>query len=363
MESNVAASDHAALDWQGAADPVRYAALVRSAFGSGGASNEDVARHLLPAMTGLECAQIEITTWCNFACQQCSRTTHMALGTWKNEHVPLERCRNIIDKLPRTRAIYLQGIGEPSMHPDFVEILELSASSGKFDSIHFNTNGHTHDDAWWRGLARFPGITPGLSVDSLDPVLAEICRSGTKADLLWERIKLFRETFTWFIVAMVASRLNLEDIDATLRKIATCPNVPVQITRMMSDDESVVLRPEDEVTLARIVERVRKDHPEFSVYFNANSAEVSTDEKRCVSPFVTPFIRADGFLTPCCAATGASHYGYTRVDGDRTWDEIRNDPRVMGWIRSFIEADPEVCQGCSLNPNQTNLLKKASKDP
>jgi MoaA/NifB/PqqE/SkfB family radical SAM enzyme len=347
------------IDWGSATDPTGYAAIVRSAFGSGAARAEDAATHLLPPMLALECLQIEITSWCNFACQQCTRTKLIAQGKWQNEHIPLERYRNIIEKVPRTRQIYLQGVGEPSMHPHFVELVRLASDSEKFDSIHFNSNGHTHDDAYWRSLgnAGYRGLTVALSVDSLDPVIAERCRSGTKADLLWHRLQLFRDSFTWFIVALVASRLNLTDIEQTLRKIGRLGGVPVQITRMMSDDESVVLRPEDEAYLAERIAAIRAEFPDLQLYFNAHNSGFSPNEKRCVAPFLSPFIRADGLLTPCCCALETTHYAGVRADDDRTWDEIRSDPRVLGWVRSFIDEDPTVCQGCTLNPNQKTRVR------
>src|SRR6266849_704512 len=70
------------FDWTGVDNPANYGDLVRSAFGAGRASNEAVASHLTPPMRVLESAQIEITTWCNFACRECLRTKEMAVGRW-----------------------------------------------------------------------------------------------------------------------------------------------------------------------------------------------------------------------------------------------------------------------------------------
>lgn len=347
------------FDWRGIENPDNYPALVHSAFGSGLAPAAEVAVNLMPPMTRLDSAQIEITTYCNFACRECSRTKKIAANAWQNVHMPFERYRAIVEKLPPTRMIYLQGIGEPSMHPNFVDMLRFASDSGKFDSIHFNTNAHTHDDAYWQSLAGFRGITIALSVDSLDPVIAERCRSGTDANLLWHRLELFRDTFTWFIVALVASRLNLLDIETTLRKIAALGKVPVQITPVISDDISVVLRPEDEAWLAERMASIRRDYPNFSVYFNANTPSFGANEKRCVRPFLNPFFTVDGSLTPCCNAVSPAHYQQLRVDDDRDWDAIRNDPRVTGWVGSFIQADHKICLGCSLNPNKQSLTAES----
>ena len=78
------------------------------------------------------------------------------------------------------------------MHPHFVEIIRMAVESKKFGDIWFNTNAHTHDEVWWRELARFPQVVVVLSIDSLDPEIAEICRSTTNVETLCSRLKLFR---------------------------------------------------------------------------------------------------------------------------------------------------------------------------
>lgn len=308
----------------------------------------DVEEQLLPPMTALDSFQIEVTTWCNFACQQCLRTKSIAAGAWQSEHIPFERVQAIVAKLPATGVLQLQGIGEPTMHPQFVEMVRLAAESGKFQSIYFTTNAHTHDDAYWRALGVYP-VSVFLSVDSLDPTVAVRCRSGTDVQLLWHRLQLFREVFaTAFTVSLVASRLNIDDIEQTLRRIATLGGVRVQITRMMSEELIVLLNADDAQRLDAIVKAVRRDYPEFQLY-----AGSVVSGKRCGAPFLRPYARVDGFLTPCCVAVGGEHYGHTRIDDDRDWDAIRSDPRVVGWVRDFVNADPDICLGCSLNPSRS----------
>jgi len=204
-------------------------------------------------------------------------------------------------------------------------------------------------------LGTFPKLVVALSVDSLDPVVAERCRSGTKAEQLWSRLQLFHNVFRHFNVALVASRMNLNDLEQTLRKIGGLGRVPVAITKIISDDPDIVLGAEDEAWVAEIVGVVRRDLPNFPVYFNR--AYSAMGEKRCVAPFLNPFVTVDGFLTPCCALIEPQAFQYTRIDDDRTWDEIRSDPRVLEWVSSFIEADPVPCQGCSLNPNQVTATR------
>lgn len=327
-----------------------YPQIVQASFGMGATPNAFVTEHLMPPMLRLQAAQLEITTWCNLACQQCGRTKLTAEGKWRNLHMPLDRYQRIIAKLPPTQQIFLQGIGEPSMHPHFVELVASAAAAGKFGSIHFNTNAHTHDDAYWTDLGKVPNVVVAVSVDSLDPEIAERCRANTKVDLLWSRLQLFRHVFPHFNVALVASRLNLNDLEATLRKIAGGIGAPIAITKVMSDDAAVLLTPEDEAWVAETVAVVRRDHKSVPIYFNQHFSGAGA--KRCISPFVSPFITVEGYLTPCCAMVEPDAWQWVRVDDERSWDEIRTDPRVTGWVEGFIDADPLACQGCTLNPNR-----------
>jgi hypothetical protein len=80
---------------------------------------------------------------------------------------------------------------------------------------------------------------------------------------------------------LVASRMNLHDVEATLRRIAALGKVPVQITRMMSDDSSLVLHPEGEAILVERLAAVRADFPEASIYFNPMNTGALGTEKCC----------------------------------------------------------------------------------
>jgi MoaA/NifB/PqqE/SkfB family radical SAM enzyme len=334
-----------------------YPTAIRSAFGAGAVPNEVVAQVFIPPMRSLESVQIEITTWCNLRCQQCNRTKMTAAGRWKNNHIELANYEKIIAKLPRATRVILQGVGEPSLHPNFVDLVRLAHETGKYGAIAFNTNGHSHDEAYWRDLAAKYRCAVSLSIDSLDPEIAEVCRAGSDVAVLNAQLRLFKEIFPWFSVTLVSSRLNLRDIPRTLRKIAELGGIPVGIQGVVTTDEGVALDDGENHWLGAEVAALMHEFPGFSVSGAGGSAGISANLKRCVAPFVAPFITIDGDLAPCCAGIDPAAYQWTSLLDERTWDEVRASAPIVDWFRSYLDEDPAMCKSCSFNPQRAELVR------
>jgi MoaA/NifB/PqqE/SkfB family radical SAM enzyme len=336
-----------------------YTTAVRTAFGQGALPIDLIGQVFIPPMRSLESVQIEITTWCNLHCQQCNRTKMLAAGHWTNNHLPLEHYETIVAKLPTAHRLILQGVGEPSLHPHFADLVRIAHETGKYGAVAFNTNGHSHNEAYWRDLAAKFRCSVSLSIDSLDPEIAEVCRSGTDVVVLAAQLRLFKEIFPEFSVTLVASRLNLRDIPRTLRKIAEVGGVAVGIQGVITTDEGVALEVGDNRWLGDEAAALMDEFPGFVVAGAYGSSGISTDLKRCIAPFVAPFITIDGEMTPCCAGIDPSQYQHTSLLGEPTWDEIRGDARVTDWFRSYLADDPDICKACSFNPRRSEAVRSS----
>ena len=77
---------------------------------------------------------IEITNSCNFDCSFCFKTTR------PKKFMAVEEFRLIVEKIrPFTNYIYLHVLGEPLLHPQLDEILDIAEKSGL--NINITTNG------------------------------------------------------------------------------------------------------------------------------------------------------------------------------------------------------------------------------
>lgn len=332
-------------------DSSTYPQLVRTFLGPefpARASLDDYEKSgVMPGMAALESAQVEITTVCNLKCQQCTRTIQNAIGAWDSRHIELEAYLSIIQTLPAAERLILQGVGEPSLHPHFRDLIVSAVETGKFQKIAFNTNGHSRNDAFWKDIAsRYP-LSVSLSIDSLDQRVATLCREGTNADFLFERLKLMRGIFQEFSVTIVASKLNIDDLEHTLEKIGTLGYGWVGIQDMMTSEREIALDAADRNRIDEIIAQVTTTYPELHVV----RPNISAGLHKCAAPFVAPFITLEGFLSPCCAFVQPAAYEWTSVtQNPGNWEAIRTDPRVVNWMKAFIEADPPVCRACAFNP-------------
>src|SRR5688572_25091465 len=97
---------------------------------------------------------VEITSSCNLNCPMCYASSGPG-----GKHLSFEECRAAIDRLVevegRAEVLQLSG-GEPTIHPDFLPILEYACSCA-IDLVMINSNGlrFAHDPRFLEAVARF----------------------------------------------------------------------------------------------------------------------------------------------------------------------------------------------------------------
>ena len=80
---------------------------------------------------------IEITNNCNLSCDFCPHNKR------KNEFITLDNFNIILDKLENyTKYLYLHVLGEPLLHPNINEIIDVASKRYK---INITTNGYLID--------------------------------------------------------------------------------------------------------------------------------------------------------------------------------------------------------------------------
>lgn len=103
-------------------------------------------------------ALIEIVNSCNLSCPTCYADSPVGVGQ-KVDAIPLEnlqrRIQGVIDRKGGIEILQLSG-GEPTLHPEFFELLRWLHEHPKIDYVLLNTNGVrlAHDDDFAAELAR-----------------------------------------------------------------------------------------------------------------------------------------------------------------------------------------------------------------
>lgn len=71
---------------------------------------------------------MEVTTRCSGSCVYCPRTVYR--DNWLNHHMSLSTFKNILAGAGKTKLLFLQGWGEPFLHPDFMSFVTLAKEAG-----------------------------------------------------------------------------------------------------------------------------------------------------------------------------------------------------------------------------------------
>jgi MoaA/NifB/PqqE/SkfB family radical SAM enzyme len=295
---------------------------------------------------------IEVTTQCNLKCAGCPRTIGIANGTWSNIHLDLGLFERIVAGLPRTEFVTLHGIGEPTLHPQFVEVVQIAKRSGKFGRMKVTTNGlaRTIDHyaaALEAGLDEF-----WISVDSFDPGIAERMRSGTLVTKLEERVRECMERKLPLHISLVVSAINYRDVPATLRRLHALGAPPVHMQEFQDYGDPYGL-----MTLEmrqEFLALMRETLPTLSGMAISPPNFTRPKGKICMAPWLRPAISVQGYLTPCCTTFDPALFDYTNL-GEMTFAEAWRRPGVLRWIAGHLRDNQPICVGCGLNPRAFGL--------
>ncbi|MCB2154206.1 radical SAM protein [bacterium] len=154
---------------------------------------------------------LEVNDFCNLKCPHCPRENpDIPINTG---HIPIEAIRNLEPWFKRTTYVGLAGNGEPFLHPDIIEILEIITRAGATPSVISNAT------LWKkRGMIdKIAGMGPMLMNVSID--------GGTR-----ETFEKWRKRANWDEV-----RENLRELRAAKEKVGSPFPVVTFITCLMKD--------------------------------------------------------------------------------------------------------------------------------
>jgi len=316
--------------------------------------------HFLPPKS-LRKLTIEVTTQCNLKCAGCPRTIGIANGNWTDFHMELEMFERILKHLPKVGFVTLHGIGEPTLHPQFQELVSMANASGKFERMKVTTNGLTRSTEYYKNLVANGLDEFWISVDSFDPVIANQMREGTKVEKLKRRIGDMIEENLPVHVSMVVSATNYRDIPDTLNHLYDLGMPPVYMQEFQDYGDGYGLMDEEKRReFSLILADTMKSLPGMLI---SPPNYVHPKGDYCTAPWFRPAITAQGFFTPCCTTFDPSQFGYVNL-GELSFAQAWQQPSLLKWIEKFLDNKTKICQGCSLNPRNfgvENVLGKSGK--
>lgn len=258
-------------------------------------------------LKGISRVQIEVTNNCNLNCRICWRALRDELAPVRN--MAFSAFKKAMDNLMGIfdiRELNTQGLGEPFMCPDILDILKYAKSIGL--STWLVTNGTLLDEHMAETLVEIGVDKLRFSVDSADSRIYSAIKSGSNIAVVARnisRINLFKDKLgrknpavSFNSVVMKSAFEGLEELIemADKLKVGEVTLIPlVLFSRGLAvKDEQVDFYDGEFNDRARLLKELAS---QADIELNLGTSLESRGDKFCHSGF---YIDVDGFIHPCC---------------------------------------------------------------
>jgi mycofactocin radical SAM maturase len=173
------------------------------------------------------CLTWELTYGCNLACVHCLSSS----GRRDPGELATDEAMGLIDELSDLQVFYVNiGGGEPTIRPDFYDLVDYSVSRGV--GVKFSTNGSTIDRARAAQLAAADYVDVQISIDGADADTNDAVRgNGSYAAARRAMDHLAAAGFGEFKISVVVTRHNVRQLDH-LASIAAGYGAQLRLTRL-----------------------------------------------------------------------------------------------------------------------------------
>ena len=173
------------------------------------------------------CLTWELTYACNLACIHCLSSS----GRRDPGELSTDECLTVIDELARMQVFYVNiGGGEPTIRPDFFQIVDHAVASGV--GVKFSTNGSRIDAAVAQRIAGSDYIDVQISLDGADAATNDAVRGeGSYNTAIAAMEHLYDAGFGAFKISVVMTRHNVSQLDA-FEALAARYGAELRLTRL-----------------------------------------------------------------------------------------------------------------------------------
>lgn len=121
-----------------------------------------------------DCIQVEVSAVCNASCPYCVQACYR--DQWKGGLMDIRTFERLKASFSMATLVFLQGWGEPLLHPQFWQMVQMVKSSGA--RVGFTTNGSRLDGENLSKLLDFGVDVMGVSLAGIAPDVHEQFRKG-----------------------------------------------------------------------------------------------------------------------------------------------------------------------------------------
>lgn len=288
--------------------------------------------------------QVETTSRCNLSCLTCFRHQRNI-----RKDMTLSNFTTFIEDVGFIKSVYPFGGGEPLLHPQFDEIINLASKHANFVGI--STNGMLLDKEKVERLntSKLDELT--ISLDSPDAKEFAKIRIGGDLDKVLSNTEFFSShSHIKLRIHVVLSNLNIKNA-LMLPELASklgAEKLTVNILHP-ANKKHLSLMPEVEIaskTLTKIAQKCRDSKLKTNVESMLGTPPETTF---CKAPLFNCFVDSEGYMTPCCNYPMFRLSNVFREGFESCW----NSPQMRSFRKTVLTGNfPEWCQTYCITPRQ-----------
>lgn len=291
---------------------------------------------------------IEPTMKCNLRCVMCQIDS---LKRDKRE-LDFEDFKKIIDKLPYTRIVDLQGIGEPFLCKDFFKMLKYANSKGVRIYTFSNANLINKETAQKIINSSLEQLI--ISIDGSNKKTYEKIRKGANFDVFIENIKYLMsirnpkklKLVAW-IVPNIYNSKEIEDIvrlcnELGFDRIVIQNKLTLYSYKKELYENNKKLNISNEEEFQTRINEIAKKYNNIEICKGKNLSK----DNICEWPWTSLFISSDGKIIPCCVISDPNVVNFGNIF-EKNFREIWNSEGYKGLRRNIRKnIIPDYCADC-----------------
>lgn len=301
---------------------------------------------------------VEPTTRCNLNCTFCQ------VPGWSRSLVrdlSLDDFKNIINKFPHLKSVKLQGMGEPFLNKELLEMIDFCNQKGIYSTI-FN-NGTVINDVIIKKLFKSPPLFLIFSLDTPNRETYKLIRGKDMFNKVINNIHLAvaernnTNSNTKIEIWCVLNKYNLAEIDKLvgLAKDLGVDNISVQ-TKLTCFSKKSLKRKNDSITvnisdaqsvdiLNNAVKLAKNINQSFSVY----KGDYFSENRPCTFVKNSIYVSVEGEIVPCCIIADPRIISMGNIHKVNSINDVWNN-KLYKNLRMAIQKNklPSFCENCYL---------------
>lgn len=297
---------------------------------------------------------IEPNNNCNFRCQHC-QVTH-----WNKNivYLDLESYKYILGQFPYLLSVKLQGMGEPFLNGQLLDMIREGEKCGI--SIQITSNGSIYSTSIAEQLIQLKNAYISFSIDGATSETHEKIRCQSKFDVIIGNIRdlINRRGFMQYPRISIWSVITTQNINEIQAIIKLAKKLDVDFISIQGSLTNWGKKSIDEYNNTIRIKRsefndILLDAQEIAkknnIKLNIHGTTGYSKKKPCHWPWTSTYIAANGDVVPCCIIADSDTFKIGNVF-EKNFSEIWNSKEYQ-ILRERIKLHnlPEFCKGCYID--------------